>query len=123
MLYFTARRCESLFLTQPGEGEQVYTPVGHNATLTCAVSGVVLFWEVNGFRFGDSTNELNRRGIFQSPLMNTSNVLSSTLSVFGSDTNHDANICCLSRMSWTQSSLEWCCTVLSVYSKCLQFHY
>ena len=116
--YFTASRSDSLFLTQPGEGEKVvYVPVGHNATLTCAVSGIVLLWEVGGFRFGESSAELHRREIFQSQLTNSSNVLSSTLSVFGSDTNHEANICCLSRMSETQSSLEMCCTVLSVYSK------
>ena len=124
MLYFTASRSDSLFLTQPGGGEEVvYAPAGHNATVTCAVSGIVLLWEVTGFRFGQFTNELNRRGIFQSQLTNSSNVLSSTLSVFGSDTNHDANICCLSRMSESQSSLEMCCTVLSVYSKCLQLNY
>ena len=118
--YFTASRCDSLFLTQPGEGEEVvYTPAGHNTTvtLTCSVSGIVLLWEVNGFRFGDSSGNLHRRGIFQSQLMDSSNVLSSTLSVFGSDTNNEANICCLSRMSESQSSLETCCTVLSVYSK------
>ena len=101
----------------------VYAPVGHNATLTCAVSGIVLLWDVTGFRFGSSSALLHERGIFKSQLMNSSNVLSSTLSVFCSDTNHDANICCLSRMSESQSSLEMCCTMLSVYSKCLQFHY
>ena len=105
----------------------VYTPAGHNTTvtLTCGVSGIVLLWEVSGFRFGDSSAHawLHGRGIFKSQLMNSSNVLSSTLSVFGSDTNHEANICCLSRMSETQSSLEMCCTMLFVYSKCLQFHY
>ena len=94
----------------------VYTPAGHNATLTCAVSGILL-WEVNGFRFGESSALLHGRGIFQSQLTNSSNVLSSTLSVFGSDTNHEANICCLSRMSESQLSLEMCCSVLFVYGK------
>ena len=116
--YFTASRYDSLFLTQPGEGEEVvYAPAGHNTTLTCAVSGVVLLWEVSGFRFGYSSAELHRRGIFQSQLTNSSKVLSSTLSVLGSDTNHEANICCLSRISETGSSLQMCCTVLFVYSK------
>ena len=94
-----------------------YAPVGHNTTLTCSVSGIVLFWEVNGFRFGQSTNVLHRRGIFQSQLTNSSSVLSSTLSVFGSETNHEAEICCLSRMSESQTSLKMCCTMLFVYSK------
>ena len=115
--YFTASRCDSLFLIQPGEGEEVvYSPVGHNTTLTCVVSGIVLLWEVNGFRFVDFSTLLHRRGIFQSTLMNSSKVLSSTLSVLGSDNNHDANICCLSRMSETGTSLEKCCSMLFVYS-------
>ena len=94
----------------------VHAPVGHNTTVTCTVSGIVLLWEVNGFRFGDSSDGLHRRGIFQSQLlMNSSNVLSSTLSVFGSHTTHEANVCCLSRISINLPSLERCCTVLSVY--------
>ena len=35
----------SLFLTQPGGREVVYAPAGHNTTVTCAVSGIVLLWE------------------------------------------------------------------------------
>ena len=102
---------------EPGEGEEVvYAPAGHNTTLTCTVSGITLLWEVNGFRFGDSMAELHKRGIFQSQVMSSSLiVLNSTLSVFGSDSNHDAIICCLSRMSEHDNFLERCCTTLYVY--------
>ena len=102
---------------EPGEGEEVvYAPAGHNTTLTCTVSGITLLWEVNGFRFGDSMDELHERGIFQTQMMSSSLiVLNSTLSVFGSDSNHDAMICCLCRMSEEDKSLEMCCTTLYVY--------
>ena len=104
---------------KPGEGKEVvHVLAGINTTLTCAVSGIVLLWEVNGFRFGESTDELNRRGIFQSQLINSSDILNSTLSVFGSDTNHEGYVCCLSRMSLQDTSLSKCCTMLHVYCEC-----
>ena len=96
----------------------VHAPVGHNTTLSCAVSGIELLWEVNGFRFGESSDELHERQIFESQLMNSSNILTSTLSVFGDSFNHGAHICCLSRMSESKTSLIMCCTMLSVYCKC-----
>ena len=61
-------------------------------------------------------DELHERGIFQSQMMSSSLiVLNSTLSVFGSDSNHDAIICCLSRMSEDDNFLEMCYTTLYVY--------
>ena len=96
----------------------VNSPVGHNTTLTCTVSGIVLLWEVNGFRFGESTNELHERQIFESQLMNISNILTSTLTVFSNGFNDGASVCCLSRISESKTSLEMCCTMLSVYCKC-----
>ena len=114
-----ADSCGSIFIVEPGRGEAVvYVPAGHNTTLTCAVSGITLLWEVNGFRFGDSMAELHERGIFQSQVMSTSSsIINSTLLVFGSDTNHEARICCLSRMSENMPSLQMCCATLFVYGK------
>ena len=111
--------CGSIFTLEPGgEEEVVYAPAGHNTTLTCAVSGITLLWEVNGFRFGDSVAELHERGIFQSQVMSSSSsIMNSTLSVFGSDANHEARICCLSRMSENMPSLQMCCATLFVYGK------
>ena len=103
---------------EPGGGEEVvYVPAGHNTTLTCAVSGITLLWEVNGFRFGDSMDELHEHGIYQSPPMNSSGVLNSNLSAFGTNVYYEANICCLSRMSADMPSLEMCCTTLFVYGE------
>ena len=106
---------------EPGGGEEVvYAPAGHNTTLTCVVSGITLLWEVNGFRFGDSMYELHKRGIFLSQAVsNLSTITNSTLSVFGSDSNHNFRFCCLSRMSENTPSLEMCCTTLFVYGKFL----
>ena len=96
----------------------VYAPAGHNTTLTCAVSGIILLWEVSGFRFGDSMAELNKRGIFQSyGMSSSSSIMNSTLSVFGSDAIHDNRICCLTRMSEDMTSLEMCCITLFVYGE------
>ena len=104
---------------EPGGGEEVvYAPAGHNTTLTCAVSGITQLWEVNGFRFGDSMAELNKRGIFQSQVMsNSSSIINSTLTVFGSDANYETRICCLTRMSEDMNSLEMCCTTLFIYGE------
>ena len=104
---------------EPGGGEEVvYAPAGHNTTLTCAVSGITQLWEVNGFRFGDSMSELHKRGIFQSQVMsNSSSIINSTLTVFGSDANHETRICCLTRMSEDMNSLEMCCTTLFIYGE------
>ena len=114
-----ADSCGIIFIVEPGGGgEVVYAPAGHNTTLTCAVSGIRLLWEVNGFRFGDSMAELHERRIFQSQVMSTSSsIMNSTLSVFGSDANHEAGICCLSRMSEDMPSLLMCCATLFVYGK------
>ena len=113
-----ATRCGLIFIMEPGGGEEVvYAPAGHNTTLTCAVSGITLLWEVNGFRFRDHTDELNKRGIFQSYVMSSSSsIMNSTLSVFGSDANHETRICCLTRMSG-MNSIEICCTTLFVYGE------
>ena len=100
-----------------------YAPAGHNTTLTCAVSGITLLWEVNGFRFGDSTSQLHKLGIFQSQVMSDSSLstLNSTLLVLGVDSSSTSefSICCLSRMTEAKASLEMCCTTLFVYS---EFH-
>ena len=102
----------------PGIGEEVvYAPAGHNTTLTCVVSGITLLWEVNGFRFGDSMAELHERGIFEGQVMNSSTILTSTLSVLASDINHEVDICCLSRLSENEGSLGKCCITLSVYGE------
>ena len=100
-----------------GGEEVVYAPAGHNTTLTCNVSGMTLLWEVNGFRFGQSTTVLHDRGIFEGQVMNSSTILTSTLSVLASDTNHEVDICCLSRLSENASFLERCCTSFSVYGE------
>ena len=114
-----ADSCGSIFTVElGGGGEVVYAPAGHNTTLTCAVRSITLLWEVNGFRFGDSMAELHERGIFQSQVMSSSlSIMNSTLSVFGSDANHEARICCLSRMSEDMPSLQMCCATLFVYGK------
>ena len=113
-----ATRCGLIFIVEPGGGEEVvYAPAGHNTTLTCAVSGIILLWDVNGFRFVDYMAELNKRGIFQSyGMSSSSSIMNSTLSVFGSDVNHDNRICCLTRMSG-MNSLEMCCTTLFIYGE------
>ena len=114
-----ATRCGLIFIVEPGRGEEVvYAPAGHNTTLTCAVSGIRLLWEVNGFRFGDSMAELNKHGIYQSyGMSSSSSIMNSTLSVFGSDAIHETRICCLTRMSEDMNSLEMCCTTLFIYGE------
>ena len=108
-----------MFIVEPGGGEEVvYAPAGHNTTLTCAISSITLLWEVNGFRFADSMDELHEHGIFQRHVMsNSSSILNSTLSVFGSDANYEIRICCLTRMSEDMNFLEMCCTTLFIYGE------
>ena len=72
----------------PGGGrDYTYSPVGVNATLNCKVTSNDLTWNINNIGF-DRLNErdsLAKREIFQSELLPSSDGLSSTLFVLGSN--------------------------------------
>ena len=107
-----------LFLVSPGDGEEfVYSPVGVNATLHCAVNNTILEWDVDGLAFVSDVQrpQLHSRGIFQSgPIKSADVVSSSSVIVFGSrELNNNTRICCQSFVN----ELKENCTTLIVYGK------
>ena len=57
-----------LFIESPGDGEEfVYSPVGVNATLNCAVNSTILTWSIDDrltFESLAQKLELHSRGIY-----------------------------------------------------------
>ena len=95
----TNRNNTDLFVVSPGDGEEfVYSPVGVNATLQCAVNGTTLTWIVDGLSLADPVQRpvLNSRGIFQSrPTASVDGVTASSLTVIGNrELKNNRRICC-----------------------------
>ena len=111
-----------LFLVSPGDGEEhVYSPVGVNATLHCAVNNTNLEWDVDGLAFDSDVqrSQLHLRGIFRSgPTTSSDGVTSSSVIVFGSrELNNNTGICCQSFVNGLKEN----CTTLIVYGKANTF--
>ena len=101
------------FLVRPGGGEVfVYSPIGVNATLHCAVYVSHLVWTVNDFNFAEFGPLLDSRGIFQSK-MAFNGILSSNITIAGyDDTNNNTRVCC---RSLVEAQLNQFCTTLIIY--------
>ena len=111
--------CTDVFLVAPGDGKEfVYSPVGVNATLQCAVSNAELVWAIDfpePLFFGHHSRVLNSRGIFQNGDINTSSdgVTISSITVFGNrEMNNNTRICCQAIMG---TMLPQNCTKLIIY--------
>ena len=104
----------NFFLVRPGGGEDfVYSPVGVNATLHCAVNVSHLVWTVDDFNFAEFCRLLNSRGIFQSK-MAFNGILSSNITIAGYiDTNNNTRVCCRSLVE--EQLINQSCTTLVIY--------
>ena len=112
-----------LFVIRPGDGEEfVYSPVGVNATIHCAVNNTNLGWAIHvddnyQLAFGNPVQipDLDSRGIFQNEQSTSlDGVRSSSVIVFGSrQENNNIRICCLTN----QNGLKENCTTLLLYGK------
>ena len=109
-----------LFLVSPGDGREfVYSPVGVNTTLHCAVNSTILGWVVyinstDTLTFGNPAQKpvLDSRGIFQSGLTTSADVTASTVTVVGNrELNNHTQICCQSFMF----GLKQKCVILIIY--------
>ena len=105
-------------MVRPGDGEEfVYSPVGVNATLHCAVNNTIFEWVVDGLTLDSPVQgpQLNSRGIFQSgPTTSSDGVTSSSVIVFGSrELNNNTRICC--RRQFFVNEFKENCTTLIVY--------
>ena len=100
-------------LVRPGDGEEfVYSPVGVNATLHCAVNNTDLEWEIDGFNFESlfDRNHLQSRNIFQESTTTLLGITRSSVKVFGNvNTNNGTMICC------RRDALREFCTTLIIY--------
>ena len=109
-------RAESeLFLVRPGDGENfVYSPVGVNVTLHCAVNDTKLSWVVDGLNFNvqEEKELLHLRGIFQTPSTPMEGITKSTVTVF-SDESRNIKVCC----RFVTTKLNEACTTVSIYGK------
>ena len=111
-----------LFIISPGDGEEfMYSPVGVNATIHCAVNSTILEWTIH---VGDSDlsfsnraekPDLDLRGIFQSGLSTSADgIRSSSVILAGSrQKNNDTKICCQSNLNGLKEN----CTTLVLYGK------
>ena len=107
-----------LFLVRPGDGaEFVYSPVGVNATLHCAVNNTILAWEVDGLALGHPVQgpKLHSRGIFQSePSVSSDGLKVSNVTVFGNrELNNNIRVCCQSLVNGLKEN----CTTLIIYGR------
>ena len=108
------------FVVSPGDGREfVYSPVDSNATISCAVSELVLEWIVAEVSFDSPTRalELNSRRIFKSTTEVLPNgVTTSSVTVFGDiSVNNNTNVCC--RTIVNDSPIANC-TTLIIYGEC-----
>ena len=100
---------------RPGDGEEfVYSPVGVNTTLHCAVNNSNLEWEVDGFNFEShfDRNHLQSRNIilFQESTTTIRGITKSSIKIFGNvNINNGTMICCQT------DALRKFCTTLIVY--------
>ena len=103
-----------LFIESPGDCEEfVYSPVGVNATLHCAVNSTILTWFIDGTLTFDSLAqklELHSRGIYQSgPTTSMDGITVSDVTVYGNSENNNRRICC---QSFVNGLKENCTTVI-----------
>ena len=103
----------ALVLARPGDGEEfVYSPVGINATLHCAVNNTNPEWEIDGFNFEShfDRNNLQSRSIFRKITTTLRGITRSSVKVFGDvNTNNGTMICC-----WVDARRKLC-TMLIIY--------
>ena len=111
-----------LFTLSPGDGEEfVYSPVGINATIHCALNSTILGWAIHidnqvlSFSHLAQKPDLDTRGIFQSEETTLSDsVRSSTVIVNGSRLeNNNTRICCQTNVNGLKEN----CTTLVLYGK------
>ena len=103
-----------LFLVRPGDGKEfVYSPVGVNVTLHCAVNNTNLVWDVDGLASDSAVQgpELHTRGIFWSEQLSSNGIIASSVTVFGNQ--ELTRICCQSFANGHKEN----CTILIVYGK------
>ena len=103
-----------LFIESPGDGEEfVYSPVGVNATLHCAVNSSILAWFIDDtLTFGNLAQrlELRYRGIYQSgPTTSADGITVSSVTVYGDSENNNIRFCC---QSFVNGLKENCTTVI-----------
>ena len=106
-----------IFLVSPGDGEEfVYSPIGVNATLHCAVNSTNLLWviDMRNFDVNIERDSLHSRGIYRRPPIETSEgIMESVVTVSGSKKrNNNTHICC---RSYLGSEFEQACTILIIY--------
>ena len=105
-----------LFIESPGDGEEfVYSPVGINATLHCAVNSTILAWFIDDrLTFENPSQKLvpHSRGIYQSgPTTSMNGLKVSSVTVYGDSENNNIRICCQSFVNELQEN----CTTLVIY--------
>ena len=109
----------NIYLVRPGDGEEfVYSPVGVNTTLQCAVNNTILTWVVDTMLNFDSPVQrlvLNSRGIFQSrSTTSVDGITASSVTVIGNrELNNNTRICC----QVFANELKENCTTLVIYGK------
>ena len=104
------------FLVSPGDGEEfVYSPIGANATLHCAVNNSNPVWRVNDLNFAEFGSVLHSRGIFQTQMTFMNGITTSNITIFGDTTlNNNSRVCCRSAV---RTEVKQNCTTLIIYGK------
>ena len=94
----------------------MYSPVGVNVTIYCAVNNTILFWNIDMLFFAIHEGILNSREIFQSEQVTSSDgVTRSSVTVFGSlMVNNNTSICCQSLVG---NEIDQDCTTLILYGR------
>ena len=118
----TDKDTTDLFIESPGDGEEfVYSPVGVNATLHCAVNSTILAWSIDDrltFESLVQKVELHSRGIYQSgPTTSTDGITVSDVTVYGDSENNNIRICCQSFVNGLKEN----CTTVIIYGIKLTF--
>ena len=107
-------------MARPGDGKKfVYSPVGMNTTLHCAVINAQLLWDID--EDVGSEPDLTSRGIFISTYTFSNGITTSYMTVVGNQSiNTNVSICCLYIEKWVISSA---CTTLILYGMLPIFRY
>lgn len=103
-----------LFIVSPGDGEEfVYSPVGVNATLHCAVNSTILTWSIDDrLTFENPAQKLvlDSKEIYRSgPTISTDGIMVSSVTVYGKSENNNTRICCQTNVNGLK---ENCTTVI-----------
>ena len=108
-----------IFVVSPGDGREfIYSPVNRNTTISCAVSGEVLEWVVDGLHFESRIDArvLRSRRIFKSRTEESNGVTTSSVTVFGDiDDNNKTQVCCQTII--VNGELITNCTTLVMYGE------